>query len=132
MDIECSYGFGKKVDCSFSEATNRVEELLNTNGFIVHYQVNMGNVFSSDRELPFNNYVILGACRSDFAERAFNADHNIGLLLPCNVIVYEETSDVTKVMVMDPIHIMEMVRDPSAIEVAIEVKAIFEEIIEQL
>jgi len=132
MNVDCKYGFGKQVDYSFSAALERVTGLLSENGFTIHSRIDMRAVFCAERTLPFNDYIILGACRQDFAERAFNADHNIGLLLPCNVIVYEELSGEVVVMVKDPIHIMDLVSKPTAIEVAIEVKSVLESIISKL
>jgi uncharacterized protein (DUF302 family) len=76
--------------------------------------------------------MIIGACPPAFTRRAFNADSNIGLLLPCNVVVYEEEGGRSTVMAMDPAYLMDMVRVPEAIEVAIEIKEEFEALVEMM
>jgi uncharacterized protein (DUF302 family) len=76
--------------------------------------------------------MIVGACPPDFARRAFSADSNIGLLLPCNVIVYEEEGGQSTVMAMDPAYLMDLVRVPEAIEVAIEIREELEALVEMM
>ena len=70
----------------------------------------------------FGRYVILGACNPQFAKDLFNADVNIGLLIPCNIVVYERPEGGCKVMVKDPARIMDLIDSPYTIQTAIEIK----------
>ena len=80
----------------------------------------------------FGSDIIIGACKPEFARQLFNADPNIGLLMPCNIIIYERHTGGCRVMVKDPIRIMDMISSPVAIETAINVKCLMEELIEDL
>ena len=128
---DCNYGFGKKSSDSFHEVLIRVEKLLNKHGFGVYSRIDMADVLGKDEKLTFKRYLILGACRPDFAREAFAADPNIGLLLPCNIIVYESLDGEVSVMVKDPVHMMDLLNVPGAVEAAIKVKCELEELVEE-
>lgn len=132
MDLDCRYGFGRQLPGDFASAVSAIITRLEEQGFGIHSRINMVEVLGEEHATEFRNYLILGACRSDFARRAFNADRNIGLLLPCNVVVYEDMAGQVTVMVKDPVHIMDLVSDPRAIEAAIDLKSQLESIIEAL
>ena len=132
MDESCHYGFGKTVDLDFATAAEKVRALLGKHGFRILSTIDLQRDLQSVLGVPFRRYLILGACNADFAYKAFSADPNIGLLLPCNVIVYETDAGQVRVMAMDPVHVMELVRNPKAVEVTIEVKEKLEEVIAEL
>ena len=132
MSGTCRYGFGTEVTLGFDAAVEKVEALLNTHGFRVWTRLNVDEVMCSDMSDAFGRYVILGACNPDFAKMIFKADPNIGLLMPCNIIVYELPTGGCKVMIKDPLRIMDVLDVPEAIEAAINIKAQMEEIIEEL
>lgn len=132
MTENCRYGFGHQVALGFDEAIERVEELLKKHAFGIYSRIDMAEVFGSEQDLPFSRYLIIGACRPDFAARAFRADQNIGLLLPCNIIVYEELSGQVTVMAKDPVHMMDLLNVADAIEAAIKVKDQLEQLIDEL
>lgn len=128
MEKKCHYGFGKTVASGFEETLARVCSLLEGRGFDILTRIDLQDHLQRELDIDFRRYVIIGACRPDFAHRAFSADHDIGLLLPCKVVVYEDSLGQTTVMAMDPARIMDMVRKPGAVEVAIDIKELFEEL----
>ncbi len=132
MSINCNYGFGCSVDFSFEGTIEKIEQLLGERGFRIHTQLKLHDIVGDDADSSFGRYVILGACNPEFAQQLFKADPNIGLLMPCNIVVYELQSGGCRVMVKDPARIMDMISSPVAIEASIHVKALLEEVIEEL
>ena len=132
MQNACPYGFGKTVALDYARALDKLLGLFQERGFSILFQVDMQEALREETGAGFRRYMIIGACPPAFARRAFNADCNIGLLLPCNVVVYEEEGGRSTVMAMDPAYLMDMVRVPEAIEVAIEIREEFEALIERM
>lgn len=132
MPAECSYGFGCSVSSDFEETIERVERLLKEKGFQVYTRLNLHEIVGRTEHDKFGRYIIIGACNPEFAQQLFNADPNIGLLMPCNIVIYEQHTGGCKVMIKDPIRIMDMIASPVAIETSISVKSLMEEIIEEL
>ena len=90
------YGYTKQVDTSFEEAIDRVKATLAKEGFGVLTEIDVQATLKTKIDVDYEKYVILGACNPQFAHKALLAEKEIGLLLPCNVIVYQ---DVEKVFV---------------------------------
>ena len=128
----CRYGFGAEVKLDYDAAVEKVEGLLNKHGFKVLTRLHVDEIMCSDVQGDFGRYIIFGACNPDLAEKIFMADPDIGLLMPCNVIVYELPEGGCRVMIKDPLRIMDMLEAPEAIEAAIKIKAQMEEIVEEL
>ena len=99
--IETSYGFGVKVVLSYEEAIQRTTELLKEEGFGILTRIDVKQTLKEKLGVDFRRYAILGACNPPLAHRAFQAELHIGLLLPCNVVVYEE-DEGSVVSFMDP------------------------------
>lgn len=83
------YGFVREVPTSFDEAVKRTKDTLQTEGFGVLSEIRMDEKFKEKLGVDFRKYVILGACNPPLAYKTVQEDINIGLLLPCNVVVYE-------------------------------------------
>lgn len=132
MQSACPYGFGKTVELDYESALSKVIALFHARGFSVLFQVDMREALRQEAGADFRRYMIIGACPPALARRAFGADRNIGLLLPCNVVVYEEEGGRSTVMAMDPAYLMDMVRVPEAIEVAIEIREELEAIVDSM
>lgn len=129
---DCGYGFGCSIEMKFDDLLARVEELLDKRGFRVLTRLHLCDLLSEKDKENFGRYVILGACNREFAGHLFNADINIGLLMPCNIIIYELKSGGCKVMVKDPLNIMDLIKSPVAIETAMQIKEQLEEMVEEL
>ena len=132
MTGTCRYGFGTEVTLGYDAAVEKVEALLNNHGFKIWTRLNVDEVMCSEMHDVFGRYVIFGACNSEFARLIFMADPNIGLLMPCNIIIYEIPTGGCRVMIKDPLRIMDMLDAPEAVEAAIKIKEQMEEIIEEL
>ena len=92
------YGISRTVDASFEEAAERTREALKTEGFGVLSEIRLDEKLKEKLGVDFRRYVILGACNPPLAYKTLQEDINIGLLLPCNVVVYE-AEDTSKSVV---------------------------------
>ena len=102
------YGFGKILDCSLEAAVERVTQALQAEGFGVLTEIDVQATLKKKLDIDRPAYRILGACNPTFANEALDADPEIGLLLPCNVVVREE-SDGIHVSFMDPAAVLGLV-----------------------
>jgi len=96
-----SYGMTKIVDLSYQEAVDKVTDALKAQGFGVLTTINVQDTLKQKLGVDRGEYVILGACNPQLAHQALQAEPEIGLLLPCNVIVYTSEGK-TRVSVLDP------------------------------
>lgn len=104
MSDALSYGFKKKVDGSIDAVEVRVEEALGTEGFGVLTRIDVAGTLRKKLDLDFKEYRILGACNPALAHRALTQEEDIGLLLPCNVVVYtDDEPGKCSVAVLDPV-----------------------------
>ena len=84
------YGFAKTIDIAYEAAVSKVTEELKKEGFGVLTTIDVKDTLKKKLDVDFTRYVILGACNPPFAYQALQVEEEIGLLLPCNVIVYEK------------------------------------------
>jgi uncharacterized protein (DUF302 family) len=103
---ETRYGIGVDVTVPYEQALERTIEELKKEGFGVLTTIDVKATLKQKLDVDFRKYVILGACNPTLAHRAFETELEIGLLLPCNVIVYEVEPNRTAVSVMAPIATM--------------------------
>lgn len=116
-----NYGFTKEVNSNFPKTVDIVTEALKKEGFGILTKIDLKEKFKEKLGIDFKNYVILGACNPKKAYEAVSLEENIGLMLPCNVIVYEKGSK-TVVSVMRPTAAMQKVNNPQLSELAKEVE----------
>ena len=112
------YGFHAKLDLPFDEAVERVMAALKQEGFGVLSDIDVRSAMKEKLGLDMPAYRILGACNPPLAHKALQADPDIGLLLPCNVVVRQEGEARVTVAFVDPMVMMEMVKQPVVQEVA--------------
>lgn len=117
-----NYGIAKKVSMTYDETVEKVTGELKKEGFGVLTTIDLKETLKKKLDVDVPRYIILGACNPPFAHKALQADDQIGLLLPCNVIVYEKP-DGTHVSAFDPA-IMETITDNPAMKpIADEVRS---------
>ncbi|HSJ05502.1 MAG TPA: DUF302 domain-containing protein [Longimicrobiales bacterium] len=98
-----AYGLGITVDLPYEEALTRVRDELAKEGFGILTEIDVAGTLKKKIDVDFRPYTILGACNPPLAHRALSAEIDIGLLLPCNVIVYAaEEEGRSVVAAMDP------------------------------
>ena len=116
------YAFRTELALPYEEAIERVTAALKQEGFGVLTEIDVKATLMAKIGVAFRKYAILGACNPPLAYRALTAEPDIGLLLPCNVIVYEE-GDGSVVSIVDPISMLNMVDNPDLQPVADEARA---------
>lgn len=122
------YGFGTKVSGSMDEVVTKVTEALKTEGFGVLTEIDVQATLKAKIDVDRPGYKILGACNPHLANQAINNEPDIGLLLPCNVVVREEDDGQMSVLFMDPDAVLNMVDNPNVGVLAKEVKAKLEKV----
>jgi uncharacterized protein (DUF302 family) len=119
-----TYGFGTTINTPYERALERVRLALKKEGFGILTEIDVTQTLKAKLDVDFRPYVILGACNPPLAHRALSADLGMGLLLPCNVIVYDNGDGSSTVEVMDPEAALGLVGDNAAIaEIAREARA---------
>jgi uncharacterized protein (DUF302 family) len=117
-----NYGISKTVSLPFDQAIIKVTETLHREGFGILTTIDVKETLKKKLNVDFKRYVILGACNPQFAHQTLQQEENIGLLLPCNVIVYEK-GKLTVVAAFNPMTMTQLIDNPSLQTIAQEVKA---------
>jgi uncharacterized protein (DUF302 family) len=117
-----SYYISKKVAYTYTEAIEKTKASLKEQGFGVVTEIDMQSVLKNkiDKDIP--PYIILGACNPHYAHHAVTTEENIGLMLPCNVVIREDKNGIINVSVIDPLEAMKPVRNENLGEMATEVR----------
>lgn len=123
------YGFSKTTDYNFEQAIDKVTEELKKEGFGVLTSIDVKETLKKKINVDFKKYTILGACNPALAHQALLAEEELGLLLPCNVIVYEK-NDKTVVSIFDPNVMAHLIDNPEMKFVAEEVKNKLQKVLE--
>ena len=116
-----NYGFSKTVDLPYEKAIEKITEGLKKEGFGVLTEIDVKETLKKKLNVDFKKYKILGACNPPIAHKALLAEEELGLLLPCNVIVYEKEGK-SVVSVFNPMIMMELVEKEVIGPIAEEVK----------
>lgn len=107
---------------SFEETIADTTEALKKEGFGVLTTIDVKNTLKEKIGVDFKRYTILGACNPSYAHKALQTADEIGLLLPCNVVVTEEKNGETKVSIFDPMTMTKLVQNPELEKIAKEVQ----------
>jgi uncharacterized protein (DUF302 family) len=133
MSIEQTtrYGISTTVELEYARAVERTREELAKEGFGVLSEIDIAATLKKKLDVDFRPYVILGACNPPLAHRALTAETDLGLLLPCNVVVYASDQPGRSVVAaMDPEAALELTGNPEVREVAAEVRSRLERVLQ--
>lgn len=120
--MSSEFGFGKPIELSFDAAIEKVTAELETEGFGVLSDIDVAAKMKAKLNKDMPRYRILGACNPALAYKAISAVEDIGLLLPCNVLVREDAEGQVHVDFMDPQSVLSLVNDAGVEPLAAEVK----------
>ena len=126
-----NYGLTKEVDISYEQAIKKVTEELKKEGFGILTTIDVKDTLKKKIDVDFNKYIILGTCNPDFAYQALQTDKFIGLLLPCNAIVFEDRGKVI-VSIMNPEIMSFFSKDKKLIDLSKEVKKVLQKVINNI
>jgi len=127
-----SYHFSKTVNDDFDTAIANVTEALEKEGFGILTEIDVQETLKKKLDVDFRRYQILGSCNPQFAYEAFQAEDNIGTMLPCNVIVQERENGSVEVSAVDPVASMQAIKNEKLGEVANKVRERLKTIIQNL
>jgi len=112
------YGFSVTINATMEEAEAKVRDALMAEGFGVLTEIDVQKVMKAKLDIDRSGYKILGACNPNLAHQAIEAEPDIGLLLPCNVLLREEDGGKVSIGFMDPMAVLGMVDNAHIAEVA--------------
>ena len=125
-------GFTVQLKTDFETAIQCVTDALKVEGFGVLTEIDVKATLKKKIDVDFRPYKILGACNPVLAHHALSTDKQVGLLLPCNVTVSQESDDVIEVSIIDPLSMLGVVTNPAVESVAQEARAKLERVAESL
>jgi uncharacterized protein (DUF302 family) len=126
------YSFYKTVELSYEQAIEKITDELKKEGFGILTEIDVKATLKKKLDVDFKPYKILGACNPPFAHKALLAEEQIGLMLPCNVVVYENENGETVVAAIDPIASMQAVNNPNLGDIAVAIRDKMKSVIERL
>jgi uncharacterized protein (DUF302 family) len=127
-----AFGIQKTLDLGFDEALAKIPEALKAEGFGVLTEIDVQATLKKKLDVDFRRYRILGACNPSFAHQALQHSLDIGMLMPCNVIVYETDAGKTVVSAVDPMQTMAAQGDPAMRPLAERVQEKLRRVIDSL
>ncbi|OGN89362.1 MAG: hypothetical protein A2Z74_04065 [Chloroflexi bacterium RBG_13_46_9] len=125
------YNYKKQVNISYSEAVTKVKAELQKEGFGVMTEIDVKATLKKKLNVDFDNYIIIGACNPPFAYQALQAEKDIGLLLPCNVIVYDDGGKTFAASIL-PTQAMNMIENKKLQDIAVQVESKLKKVIDNL
>ena len=126
------YGFTKTVSLTYEQTIERVTEELKKEGFGILTEIDVKETLKKKLDVNLNQYKILGACNPPFAYKALQEEEQIGLMLPCNVIVYLNNESQTVVAAVDPVASMQAIDNQNLLKIADQIKNKLKSVIERV
>lgn len=127
-----NYYSGKSVKYSFDETIQKISDELKKEGFGILTEIDVKETLKNKLQVEFRRYKILGACNPTFAYKALQLEENLGVLLPCNVVVQEKEDHTIQVSVVNPLESMKKVENEKLNEVASEISVKLLKVLENL
>lgn len=127
-----SYFFTTKTSKTYEEAIDKVTSELKNEGFGILTEIDVKETLKKKLDVDFRRYKILGACNPPFAYQALQSEDQIGLMLPCNVVVQETSDGQVEVSAVDPIASMQAVDNPALGEIATQVRSKLQNVINNI
>ncbi|MGB9852924.1 MAG: DUF302 domain-containing protein [Candidatus Kapaibacteriota bacterium] len=127
-----SYYFAKTLKIPFQDAVEKVTTALKEKGFGIVSEIFVSEVLKEKIGVELQPYKILGACNPNYALKAISLEPNIGLMLPCNVLIRQIDENLVEVSGIDPIASMAAVKNPKLEDIALEVQQHIKDVIESL
>ncbi|WP_310991205.1 DUF302 domain-containing protein [Aequorivita marina] len=127
-----NYYFNKTVNGTFEDVIDKVTQGLKDEGFGILTEIDVKETLKNKLDVNFKKYRILGACNPPYAHKALQAEDKIGTMLPCNVIVQEIEAGIIEVAAVNPMASMQAVENKNLNEIANEITAMLENVIEKL
>lgn len=125
------YGYKKQVKASYEETVQKTRAELKKEGFGILTEIDVRATLKEKLNVDYDNYIILGACNPPFAYQAFQAEKDIGLLMPCNVIVYEQDGE-TFVSTMLPTVVMSVINNDKLESVGNEIEQKLKKVVDSV
>ncbi len=132
MENVKKYAFSTVLDTSYEDAVSKVTNALKKEGFGVLTEIDVKSTLKKKLDVDFRKYVILGACNPPYAYRTLQTDLDVGLLLPCNVIVYETDDKKVYVSAINPVAALEVIKSEPLKKIAMEVSEKLKKVIEKV
>ncbi len=125
------YSYKKQVNVAFEEAVEKTREELKKQDFGILTEIDVKATLKKKLDIDYDDYVILGACNPPFAYKSLQAEKEIGLMLPCNVIVYKQDGNVFVSAIL-PTKAMGMIDNPELKKIAEEVEEKLKKVIDSI
>ncbi len=127
-----TYGMSQSLKMDYADAVPAVKAALQEEGFGVLTEIDVKQTLKQKLEVDYKPYIILGACNPSLAYQGLQAEPELGLLLPCNVIVYDKGDGSSTVSILDPMQMVNMAENPDLQPVADEATARLRRVLQQL
>ncbi|GIK61838.1 MAG: hypothetical protein DAHOPDDO_02183 [Ignavibacteriaceae bacterium] len=127
-----TYYFSKIVKDSFESTLHKTELALKQEGFGILTEIDVQETLKKKLDVDFRKYKILGACNPPYAYKALQAEDKIGTMLPCNVIVIEQSENKTEVAAVDPVSSMQAVDNVNLSSIAQEIRTKLKKAVDSL
>ena len=120
------------MNTSYEDAISKVTDALKEEGFGVLTEIDVKSTLKKKLDVDFRKYVILGACNPSYAFRTLQTDLDVGLLLPCNVIVYETDDKKAYISALNPVSALEVIKSEELRKIAKEVSEKLKRVVEKV
>ena len=130
--VETAYGYSRIVPMGYEEGIKFISEEVKKEGFGILTKINVTETFKKKLDVDFKPYTILGACNPNHAYQSLLMEEEIGLMLPCNIIVYVNDENETVISAIKPMASMQAVENPALAETAVEVQRKLKSVIENI